>query len=233
MLVQIGSASTDRPTRSCCDDQLNPPGGPWSADSLADVDFAFSATARCATKTHYCLCLAPSCARSSWACAPPAGPTRSVGTMPCAQNRTATLAASCRLCSNSETARGDHPVSCLTCSLLCRHALIQYTARKGHVPTGGYVDAAQQAVAPAVMAGAGGISAATILHWPANAAEFSYKIGSSAPMEHPAMAHSTRRRRQDQGGKQRAAGHHHLSEQRARRRHRDDLAGDLRRAGNV
>ena len=40
-----------------------------------------------------------------------------------------------------------------------------------------------------VMAGTAGISAATILHWPANAAEFSYKLGSSSPMEHPAMAH--------------------------------------------
>src|ERR1700753_1876003 len=35
---------------------------------------------------------------------------------------------------------------------------------------------------------AAGVSAATILHWPANAAEFSYKLGSSSPMEHPAMA---------------------------------------------
>jgi tripartite ATP-independent transporter DctP family solute receptor len=41
-----------------------------------------------------------------------------------------------------------------------------------------------------VMAGAGGIGAATILRWPANAAEFSYKLGSSSPMEHPAMARS-------------------------------------------
>ena len=39
-----------------------------------------------------------------------------------------------------------------------------------------------------VMQGAAGIGAATILHWPANAAEFSYKLGASAPMEHPAMA---------------------------------------------
>jgi tripartite ATP-independent transporter DctP family solute receptor len=41
-----------------------------------------------------------------------------------------------------------------------------------------------------VVAGAAGLSAATILRWPANAAEFSYKYGSSSPMEHPAMAHS-------------------------------------------
>jgi tripartite ATP-independent transporter DctP family solute receptor len=41
-----------------------------------------------------------------------------------------------------------------------------------------------------VIAGAAGVSAATILHWPANAAEFNYKFGASAPMEHPAMAHS-------------------------------------------
>jgi len=40
-----------------------------------------------------------------------------------------------------------------------------------------------------VMAGAAGIGAATILRWPAHAAEFTYKLGSSAPMEHPAMAH--------------------------------------------
>lgn len=37
------------------------------------------------------------------------------------------------------------------------------------------------------MAGAGAVSAASILHWPANAAEFSYKYGASAPMEHPAL----------------------------------------------
>ncbi len=36
--------------------------------------------------------------------------------------------------------------------------------------------------------GAAGIGVATILHWPANAAEFNYKLGSSSPMEHPAMA---------------------------------------------
>jgi tripartite ATP-independent transporter DctP family solute receptor len=36
----------------------------------------------------------------------------------------------------------------------------------------------------------GGLAAATILRWPANAAEFSYKLGSSSPMEHPAMVRS-------------------------------------------
>jgi TRAP-type transport system periplasmic protein len=41
-----------------------------------------------------------------------------------------------------------------------------------------------------VIMGAAGVSTATILHWPANAAEFNYKLGASAPMEHPAMAHS-------------------------------------------
>jgi TRAP-type C4-dicarboxylate transport system substrate-binding protein len=41
-----------------------------------------------------------------------------------------------------------------------------------------------------VIAGAAGVSAATILQWPANAAEFSYKFGASSPMEHPAMARS-------------------------------------------
>ena len=41
-----------------------------------------------------------------------------------------------------------------------------------------------------LIAGTAGVSAATILHRPANAAaEFSYKLGSSSPMEHPAMAH--------------------------------------------
>src|SRR5579872_4656300 len=36
---------------------------------------------------------------------------------------------------------------------------------------------------------AAGITAVNILHWPANAAaEFAYKLGSSSPMEHPAMA---------------------------------------------
>lgn len=37
---------------------------------------------------------------------------------------------------------------------------------------------------------AGGLAAATILRWPAHAAEFTYKLGSSSPMDHPAMAHS-------------------------------------------
>jgi tripartite ATP-independent transporter DctP family solute receptor len=41
-----------------------------------------------------------------------------------------------------------------------------------------------------MITGVGGVSAATILRWPANAAEFSYKLGASAPMEHPAMARS-------------------------------------------
>src|SRR5690349_9037813 len=39
-----------------------------------------------------------------------------------------------------------------------------------------------------IVQGAVGVSAAAIMHWPANAAEFSYKLGSSSPMEHPAMA---------------------------------------------
>jgi TRAP-type transport system periplasmic protein len=39
-----------------------------------------------------------------------------------------------------------------------------------------------------VVTGAAGLGAATILRWPANAAEFNYKLGSSSPMEHPAMA---------------------------------------------
>ena len=39
-----------------------------------------------------------------------------------------------------------------------------------------------------IMRGVAGVSAASILHWPAHAAEFSYKLGSSSPMEHPAMA---------------------------------------------
>ena len=38
-----------------------------------------------------------------------------------------------------------------------------------------------------VMSGVAGIGAVTILHWPANAAEFTYKFGASSPMEHPAM----------------------------------------------
>jgi TRAP-type transport system periplasmic protein len=39
-----------------------------------------------------------------------------------------------------------------------------------------------------VMSGVAGVGAVTILHWPANAAEFTYKFGASSPMEHPAMA---------------------------------------------
>jgi len=41
-----------------------------------------------------------------------------------------------------------------------------------------------------VIATAGGLAAATILRWPADAAEFTYKFGASSPMEHPAMAHT-------------------------------------------
>jgi tripartite ATP-independent transporter DctP family solute receptor len=41
-----------------------------------------------------------------------------------------------------------------------------------------------------VVTTAAGLTAATILRWPANAAEFSYKLGGSSPMEHPAMAHA-------------------------------------------
>jgi tripartite ATP-independent transporter DctP family solute receptor len=41
-----------------------------------------------------------------------------------------------------------------------------------------------------VIAAAGGIGAATVLRWPANAAQFSYKLGASSPMDHPAMARS-------------------------------------------
>jgi TRAP-type transport system periplasmic protein len=54
------------------------------------------------------------------------------------------------------------------------------------------------------MTGAAGLSAATILHWPANAAEFTYKLGGSSPMEHPAMAHSQKaadRIRQETNGR--------------------------------
>ena len=39
-----------------------------------------------------------------------------------------------------------------------------------------------------LMAGAAGISAVNILHWPADAAEFNFKFGASSPMDHPAMA---------------------------------------------
>jgi tripartite ATP-independent transporter DctP family solute receptor len=41
-----------------------------------------------------------------------------------------------------------------------------------------------------VMTATGGLAAATILRWPANAAEFTYKFGASSPMEHPAMVHT-------------------------------------------
>jgi tripartite ATP-independent transporter DctP family solute receptor len=42
----------------------------------------------------------------------------------------------------------------------------------------------------AALSAGGGLAAATILRWPANAAEFSFKFGASSPMEHPAMARS-------------------------------------------
>ena len=85
-----------------------------------------------------------------------------------------------------------------------------------------------------VMTGAAGLGAATILHWPANAAEFSYKFGSSSPMEHPAMA-------RDQGAPPKRSsrtsnGRLEITiypEQRPGRRHGDDRAGDLRRDGDV
>ena len=52
MLVQIGSASTDRPTRSCCDDQLNPPSIPRSSSVAAVVMQACAHRwARSATRT--------------------------------------------------------------------------------------------------------------------------------------------------------------------------------------
>jgi TRAP-type transport system periplasmic protein len=39
-----------------------------------------------------------------------------------------------------------------------------------------------------VVTAAAGVTAAAVLRWPANAAEFNYKLGGSSPMEHPAMA---------------------------------------------
>ena len=59
------------------------------------------------------------------------------------------------------------------------------------------------------------------------------QAGSSSPMEHPAMARSADAANKIKQDNQRADGDHHLSEQRARRRHGDDLAGDLRRVGDV
>jgi TRAP-type transport system periplasmic protein len=41
-----------------------------------------------------------------------------------------------------------------------------------------------------VLAAAAGVSAATILHWPANAAEFTYKCGASTPPTTPSVAAS-------------------------------------------
>jgi tripartite ATP-independent transporter DctP family solute receptor len=41
-------------------------------------------------------------------------------------------------------------------------------------------------------AAAGGLAAATIPRWPANAAEFTLKMGASSPMDHPAMANSAK-----------------------------------------
>src|SRR3974390_116074 len=67
----------------------------------------------------------------------------------------------------------------LTCSLRCRHALTKQEEMQ--MQRNGLSRRR-------VMAGATGVSAATILHWPANAAEFSYKFGASSPMDHPAMA---------------------------------------------
>jgi len=40
------------------------------------------------------------------------------------------------------------------------------------------------------IATASGIGAVTVLRWPADAAQFSYKLGASSPMDHPAMARS-------------------------------------------
>src|SRR5271155_1549344 len=37
---------------------------------------------------------------------------------------------------------------------------------------------------------AGGTSAAAILHWPANAAEFTYKLGASSPTDHPEVSNT-------------------------------------------
>lgn len=41
-----------------------------------------------------------------------------------------------------------------------------------------------------LITGAAGAGASGILRWPANAAEFNYKLGASAPMDHPALLRS-------------------------------------------
>jgi transposase InsO family protein len=57
MLVQIGSASTDRPTRSCCDDQLNPPNIPRSSSAAAAAMQAYAPRwARSATRMNNAMC---------------------------------------------------------------------------------------------------------------------------------------------------------------------------------
>jgi hypothetical protein len=57
MLGQIGSASTDRPTRSCCDDQLNPPNIPRSSSAAAAAMQAYAPRwARSATRMNNAMC---------------------------------------------------------------------------------------------------------------------------------------------------------------------------------
>jgi tripartite ATP-independent transporter DctP family solute receptor len=54
------------------------------------------------------------------------------------------------------------------------------------------------------MSGTAAASAVTILHWPANAAEFSYKYGASAPSAHPALLRTqeaAEKIRQDSNGR--------------------------------
>ena len=63
-----------------------------------------------------------------------------------------------------------------------------------------------------VMAGTAGISAATILHWAANAAEFSSQAGLVVADGTPGDGARPDRRQQDQTGNQRTAGDHHLPE---------------------
>ena len=85
----------------------------------------------------------------------------------------------------------------------------------------------------ASLAAAGALASPAILHWPANAAEFAYKYGTALPDGHPMVIRSKEaaaKIKEESGGKLDIT---FYTEQRPRPGHRDDVAGDRRRAGNL
>jgi TRAP-type transport system periplasmic protein len=68
------------------------------------------------------------------------------------------------------------------------HLSVKETDLKGLQQTGNTTMQPKTLRRRTVLSGAAGISAATILHWPADAAEFSWKYGTVLPLTHPMVA---------------------------------------------